>query len=404
MMVILCSIKFIILFDNISFITNLVLLTRSDQAKKKSCLIINKNIKLKIKIMRHIMLLAAMLFTVQIALFAQTSFTSGNLVVVRYGENGVTPASGGISVPIYVDEYSPAGQLVKSIEIPGVVGAGNAPSISEGALSLSADGSKVSFLAYKGNAGIDGLPTKEPQEINRILVMIGTDHNSVDASTTIDNVKGSPRAAVVDGDNGWFISNTGGLHHIKLGQGGDATQISRTPGSGRALHIVNGDIYVSTNAGSASRIQKTSGLPVTSSTIAGLPDMPNIGNPYGFVFFDMDPHVEGVDLLYVADDSNPYVLQKYSFDGISWAAKGQVEIKEGANKVIRDLTGTLIDGKPTLYGTTLSSVIKITDNADRSASFDAEVSLLVKKKTGTKEVFKGISFTPGTQPVLSIKK
>ena len=88
--------------------------------------------------------------------FAQ--FAPGNLAVYRYG-NGVAPMSNGTRVPVFVDEYTPAGVFVKSIAIPQTASGGNygfeglglksdGTFENEGYPVLSKDGSTFSVIGY----------------------------------------------------------------------------------------------------------------------------------------------------------------------------------------------------------------------------------------------------------------
>src|SRR5437868_1119964 len=83
---------------------------------------------------------------------AQTPFIAGDLVIYRVG-NGTDPLVNTGS-PVFLDEYSPAGTLVRSIAMPTTASGANQPLVasgtatSEGLLSLSADGRFLTLTGY----------------------------------------------------------------------------------------------------------------------------------------------------------------------------------------------------------------------------------------------------------------
>jgi hypothetical protein len=54
-----------------------------------------------------------------------SSFTQGNLVVVRIGDGIATPTNA--STAVFLDEYTPAGAFVQTIALPTAVSGSNNP-------------------------------------------------------------------------------------------------------------------------------------------------------------------------------------------------------------------------------------------------------------------------------------
>src|SRR5690606_22356771 len=93
----------------------------------------------------------------------------------RYGEPGPNPSTGNnISLSIYMDEYSPSGgSVVSSRIIPGILGAGWAPTYIEGGLALSLDRSKVSFVGYDGAYGAGNTGLAAANSAKRAVGIVG---------------------------------------------------------------------------------------------------------------------------------------------------------------------------------------------------------------------------------------
>ncbi|HEY2761968.1 MAG TPA: hypothetical protein VGI75_14525, partial [Pirellulales bacterium] len=127
-------------------------------------------------------------------------FIGGDLVVYRVGDGSIALTNGGN--PIFMDEYSPTGQLVQSIEMPfssnpndveggvhsptanpnPIVNAGSAS--PSGDLQLSVDGKSLSFAGYDVSmpSGLNSTNLKSRTDIARDAGLVDINGN-VDTST-----------------------------------------------------------------------------------------------------------------------------------------------------------------------------------------------------------------------------
>src|SRR5690349_19728763 len=92
------------------------------------------------------------LYSTPVVLFAlatHAQFLPGNLALVRLGEG--TQTLGNTGNTVFIDQYTPLGGLVNTVQIPdsgasALIMSGNAT--SEGALSLSGDGRFLTIAGY----------------------------------------------------------------------------------------------------------------------------------------------------------------------------------------------------------------------------------------------------------------
>src|SRR6476661_3285754 len=130
------------------------------------------------------------------------SFTPGNLAVYRYG-NGIAALGNNVTVPVFIDEYTPAGVLVKSRAIPVADNGGNfkltglgrdanGKYVNEGISTLSQDGKYLTIFGYNQTVG-----AAVPTTTNGLVVGVIAGDGSFNSTTTLSNDAaaglGSPR-------------------------------------------------------------------------------------------------------------------------------------------------------------------------------------------------------------------
>jgi hypothetical protein len=353
-------------------------------------------------------LLCLLFVLLSIILQAQTPFTSGNLVVVRVGDGTGSLVNTGNAV--FLDEYSPSGTLVRSVALPTTVSGANAQLIlsgtatSEGALVRSADGKYLTLSGYGRDLGGSGsVSGTTAASVNRVVAIINSG-GVVDISTKLtDYADGNnPRSAVTtNGTDLWVAGGAGGIRYATKGAT-TSTQLSTTITNIRSLVIAGGQLYTSTASGSAVRVGTVgTGLPTTAGqTITNLPGFLTSSSPYGFVFFDLDNTVAGVDVLYVADDVAG--IQKFSLVGGSWVANGIIGTDADD---YRGLTGSVSGNTVTLYasrkgGSTATGggeLVSLSDNSGYNATLTGVPTLLATATANT--AFRGVAFAP-VAPVL----
>ena len=329
-------------------------------------------------------------------------FTPGNLAVYRAGSGSGSLVSTGS--PVFIDEYSPTGTLVQSIAMPTVVSGSNKRLIasgtatSEGMLTRSIDGRYLIATGYDAAIPTTSLTSTASATVNRVIGRVDSSGN-IDTTTGLSDAStgNNGRSAVsVDGSAFWFAGAAGGIRYATLGAS-TSTQLSTTLVNNRQVNIFDNQLYSSDSSGSALRLASVGvGLPTTAGqTMINLPGFAITGSPYSFFFADLSPSVAGVDTLYVCDDAAG--IQKFSFDGTTWTAKGTVGTGTDA---YRGITGTVSGSTVTLYVTRKGGsaavgggeIASLVDSSGYSGSLTSVPTLLATAAANT--AFRGIAFAP----------
>lgn len=322
------------------------------------------------------------------------AFVPGNVAVYRIGNGTQTLSSNGNSV--FVDEYTPSGNLVQSIALPDA-GAGtkliaHGLLTSEGMFSRASDGQSLVLPGYDSALG-----SLDSSAGRRTAGLIGVD-GAVDLSTTgTFSNNGNFRSAFRHGDNIYTVGGASAIGVMLTTKGATTggTKISST-GSLRSVAVFDGQLYVSTGVGSVRLGTIGNGVPTTGSqATTNLPGFPTSGSLYQFFFADLSSTVAGVDTLYVADDAaNGGEIQKYSLSGGAWSACGTISAA-----AVRGLTGSVSGSTVTLFGATGGnstsgggSLYTFTDTTGYNASVSGTASTIAT--AAAKTVFRGVALAP----------
>lgn len=300
------------------------------------------------------------------------------VVVVRIGDG--TPYASGDGAPVFLESYYlvPGASPHAVWSLPVAVTGANQPftlttsATSEGLITRSADQHTLTLAGYAAVPGTAGLPTSSSSTIPRVVARVGAT-GTMNTTTLLDVglSNGNPRgAASADGLGIWASGSAGGVWYVPFGTTG-GTQIlgqsSNPPSNVRALGIFDGQLYATAASGTfASVLSIGSGLPLTQAVGTLLPGLPSTSGPgpYGFLLFDLDATVAGLDTLYLADERNPPSggIQKWAFDGAVWSLA--TTFNNGATRGCRGLAGwTMPGGKVTLACTdTISRLLAVVDD------------------------------------------
>ncbi len=327
------------------------------------------------------------------------AFTPGNLAVYRIGDGSAALTNA--STAAFVDEYTPAGDLVQSIPVPTVDSGANqsltnsGTATSEGALSLSANGEFLTFAGYDAAPGVASIASTASTSNARVLGRIDANGN-VDTSTTTtsfsaNNIRG---VTSTNGTDLWAVGGNTGVVHSTLGGSGAGTVVSNTFTNMRVAQVFDGQLYVSSGSSTLRLGTVGTGTPTaTGETITNLPGFPTSGgSPYGFYFADLDAGVAGVDTVYVADDS--IGVTKYSLVAGNWTANGTVGVNADD---YRGVTGSVSTGTVTLFatrdnGTGADTLVSLVDASGYNGAFSATPTTLVT--AGANTAIRGIAFAP----------
>lgn len=327
------------------------------------------------------------------------AFTSGSFVVVRIG-SGAFPLIAGVAQPVFLDEYNPCGDLVRSIPMPIVVSGSNkrltlpvsTTDYTEGYISLSADGSKLALAGYDADTGTAAVAATASASVKRVVAIVDQ-HGNVNTSTALSAFNAATvRAAVINDTAIWVSGGSGGIMYTILGSTSH-TQLTTT--TARNLIGSNGQLYATSTSGSLRTTAVGTGLPTTSGqTMVNLPGMPTAGSPYQFFIINAG---SGSDVLYIADDN---LLRKYSLSGGTWVSNGTIGV---ASDKYRAVTGQVNgSGHVLLYAirrndnATAASgeIVTITDSTGYNNSFSSLTPTVLVKQNDN-NVFRSIVMAPG---------
>ncbi|MGZ4033386.1 MAG: hypothetical protein ACXVP4_00870, partial [Bacteroidia bacterium] len=370
-----------------------------------------------------------LLFLLNSDLFSQTTFTAGNLVVLKVGD-GVTASLGSGSYQEYVVEVTPAGSVVQTIAIPATASAGrcveSGSATSDGDLNTSGDGKLLTFGGYDTTAGTGSVASASG--INRIICQVNNSgavsfpasYSGNNASSNALYVGNNFRSVITNDGTGYWscgAGTRGGIDYIPSGTMNATTasagvaQLNTSLANGRVVKIFKGQLYGNASSGSfKDPFTIGTGLPITSSqTYTVLFGLPNSGHDgYSFVMFDRNG--DGTpDLLYIADNSSG--LWKYYANGAIWTPEGQLTVP--STDATTGITGYLdCNNNPVLFitsgsgasgKTTNNKIYTYTDATSNSTSISGSLPTVatVILSAGTGYIFRGIALAP-TQGDLNV--
>jgi hypothetical protein len=329
------------------------------------------------------------------------SFSPGNVVVYRVGDGTSNLVNTGN--PVFLDEYTPSGMLVQSIALPTtasgstnqLIASGTA--VSEGLLTRSVDRQYLLLTGYARNlGGSTALPATAATVVPRTVGRVKFD-GSIDTTTALTDFASTnnPRgAASTDGLDIWVAGAAGGVRYTRYSQFGSTTStlLNSTLTNLRQVAIASGQLYVSTQSGTAIRVGAVgTGTPTTGGqTITNLPGIPTSIAPNGFFFAD----VPAGSLLYVADDTTGGgQIQKYSLVSGTWTANGSI-----AAATVRGITGTVSGSTVTLYATTSGAagtsgtLSAFTDTSGYNGAVSGSADSIAT--AASNEAFRGVALAP----------
>jgi gliding motility-associated-like protein len=353
-------------------------------------------------------ILLAICFLVWASFAFSQAFKPGNLILFRYGDGSAALSSK--TTPVFLDEYSPLGILVRSIALPVAENAtdriltGIGSQAREGLISLSVDGQ---LLIIPGFGTPVGLTTYAEKRTIGLVAADGTVNTSTAVSTTITTIR---NVVSVDGSAFWMVGSKNFTRYIPFGFNGDTDGINLGGPTGcYSIMSFKNQLYVSTDVTGYPKVATLgTGMPATGvQTAVSLPGYPSTGSPNQFVLFDANS--DGLpDLLYVADDGGTApanaTLQKYVLNGAAWEARGKFRVG-GKTDNLKSITGSQSGASVNLYCTTIgysatstpSALLKITDEV--SANLDQTAPTLTTLATAAvNQLFKSLAFAPVTSP------
>jgi hypothetical protein len=318
------------------------------------------------------------------------SFQKGTLSIIRIG-SGENPLSLRSS-PVFVDEYTTTGELVRSIALPTSSNGQNksltlsGSLLDEGFAGLSPDKKTLALVGYDAFSGLDSVFKKPSSQVARTIALISAD-GTVNTTTSIKDAFGKVqmRSAVANGNDIWVTGGGNGIRHTTFGS---QTSNVVTNVTGKVLSIFNDQLYASSIAPNVRMAKVGSNLPVTSTSLENLPGFPVDGSACQFYLLDQDQSVSGLDVLYIAD--NVKGLCKYSLVSGMWVFNGSIGSR------FFGLTALVTTEGVSLYATqnesSVSRIITVTDNSGYNGKFSGRIKVLAKAAENTS--FRGVTFSP----------
>ena len=321
-------------------------------------------------------------------------FTPGNVAVFRK-----VPTAGALHIPVFVDEYTPGGQLVQSLPMPTTTVGANRRLVAESPTGLDGNITRSVDGRYLTLAGLDAALGNEGTTPDRVIARVDA-LGTIDTTTALTDAGSMPRGAVtLDGSGFFLVGSSQGVRYATLGAT-TSTQIAANPPSGRNINVFGGQLYASTATPTVTGVvaigSGTSTAPGQSAT--SLPGIPGTtdNDILQFFFADLDAATPGLDTLYLASHDAPK-LSKYTLANDVWTVTGTVGAAEDE---YRGLTGVVNGAAVTLYATrtrgTVSELVTLTDASGFNGTLTATPTLLAATTDGS--VLQGVAFTPVPEP------
>ncbi len=324
--------------------------------------------------------------------------TAGNLVIYRT-EN----ATGTISL----DEYTTTGSLAQTIPVPNADGGGQLGMIGDkgllgfpenhsGLITRSVDGRYLVFPG-RNQDGAGGLVQMAAGRLDAQgnLGTVGVGN--------LYKARGQMFGVVsTDGEELWLGGRDDGVYSGSFSTG-VFSQVLDTPSGDkdvRSLAIAGGQLYASNNElkdlNATQVLQIGTGLPTTPTNYANLPGF-NLrgGTPNAMEFFDLNPAVDGLDVMYLTN-SKGAGLTKFSKDaGGTWTNNGA--IGSGGDDFVG--MAAIQDGSNiTMYITTAfqNTLNVLTDTSGHGSALGGFLQPIATAPAGS--TFFGLAFAPTAVP------
>ena len=338
------------------------------------------------------------------ALAPAAPFTPGNIVIARVGD-GTAPLSGNATV-VFLDEYTPAGVLVQTIDLPTSVSATNriltasGNSTSELNMTRSTDGHYLVLTGYSAAPGTTAVAASLSTDVARVIGRIAAD-GSVNTGTSTGDAFSAVSiraAATTDGTSFYAVGGNSGVRYTTFG-GFASTQLNTAPTNLRYINIADGNLYISSASSPYIGLSQVgAGLPTTSgqtaTTLPGFPAATAGSSPYGFYFADLSATVPGADVVYIADDrtNGSGGIQKWSLVMGSWVLNGT--IASTASAALRGLNGNTSGTTVSLLATSATGLFAVSDNAGYNVAPSVTSMPAAIATAGTNTAFRGLAFAP----------
>jgi hypothetical protein len=334
-----------------------------------------------------------------------SSFTPGDLVVLRGGDSNAPAGGGTFTIGAYLDEYTPSGTYVGTVDVPQSASGSNNPLTitnnavgnHEGLLTLSANGNWLTFGGY------DTAPTTAASGVGTSDGVIGEISQSASSlnTSTLDSVVTVRAATTVDGNEFW-VSNNACLQYVSgTGSSATATLLSNTYNT-RALATVNNTLVT----GSGSSSLGTHGVWQLGSSGT----LPTNGTPSKTLLTSGAAAEDGTDFIFanepgdslssVGGPNGGSTVNKYEYNGSSFVLLNSETPVAGASDVLVGVTDIVSGNNVDLYYTDNSGLYEIVDSNNANSLLPNSGALLGGDSAPSGEAFFGVALAPSVpEPV-----
>jgi hypothetical protein len=321
---------------------------------------------------------------------------AGDLVIYRVGDGGA--ALGTTATAVFLDEYTTTGTLVQSIPLPttgtsSLTAVGNAT--TEGIMTVSQDGNSLLFTGYRKDVGGTS-PSGDPATTtNRVIASAGLD-GVVNTSVSVTDTGGTIRSAMTVNGSFYYTGSSTGVRYVPT-PGPATTSVLIDSRNSREVLLNDNTLYVSNGSTgtNVNKVQSYGVLPTGTTTAMPLIILTTADAVNGFVLFDLDATVPGVDTMYFLSTVESQ-LRKYSFDGANWIDSGSVPSSA------QNITGYLSGGNVNLFITSPGSLVPFVDTTGYGNSINGMSLGTALTTAGTNTAFRGIAYVAVPEPSTAI--
>jgi hypothetical protein len=344
---------------------------------------------------------------------AASSFTPGDIVVLRGGDSTNPNDGSTTTVGAYLDEYTPAGAYVGTIDIPqSTNGSNNALTLTagggthEGLLTLSQNGNWLTFTGYDAPPTpiVNGISTVGANISNVTIGEISQSAASLNTST-LSTVYTSRAAVTVDG-NEFYATGKSTLQYITgIGASATVTQLSSTL-DGRGIQTsANNTLIEGTGSSSFGthgvyQVGATGTLPTSPSPGVSLLTGSSAQSGTDFMFANepgdsltSNLYLGQYNVLYtVGGASGSATINKYEFNGSTFNLLNSLAPVNGGSDVLIGVTDIVSGKNVDVYYTDQSGIYELVDSNNADTTLANSGNLLVSAPAN--EGFFGIALAP----------
>ena len=332
------------------------------------------------------LLLLVLILTIHLFNYAQSTFTTGNIVFLQ-AEASVSNTTANI---IEINKTSASQTAIRTIAIDGT--GTNAlrfsgSATSTGYLSNNNDGTLLCFNGVNNTNTSSNVNTLNPRAVgtlnnalsfNLATTYTGTSGNQTRSANSLDNVN-------------WYIGDQGGLYT-------NASTIASPSGNIRSVKSFGGTVYAFTASSTLAPVNTVSAT--SGGSLTALPGLASgASSRQDFYLISSGSNGSTFDVLYVLDatTNTAGTIFKYSLVSGSWVDNGSYTTNFGGFGLAAEFgsTGAYLYVSTGLGALTANSIIKLSDVAGYNSTISITSSNNINLYNAPSgKIIKGVTFAP----------